>query len=139
EIQAARKLSEGRGAIAVNVMKAVEEYPQYIRQSCESGVDAVVVGAGLPLDLPELTTDFPKTALIPILSDVRGIAVILKKWMRKNRLPDAIVIENPRYAGGHLGTATADRVNDPSYAFPTVLEGTRQLLRELGLEKENIP
>lgn len=139
EIKAARKLSGGNGAIAVNVMKAVEEYPHYVRQSCESGADAVVVGAGLPLDLPELTNDFPKTAIIPILSDVRGIAVILKKWMRKNRLPDAIVIENPRFAGGHLGAPTADRINDPSYAFPTVLEGTRELFKQLGIEKENIP
>lgn len=139
EIKAARKLADGRGAIAVNVMKAVEQYPEYVRQSCESGVDAVVVGAGLPLDLPDLTADFPKTALIPILSDVRGIAVILKKWMRKNRLPDAIVIENPRYAGGHLGAANTDRLEDPVYAFPTVLEGARQLFRELGIERENIP
>ena len=139
EIKAARELSGGNGAIAVNVMKAVEQYPEYIRQSCESGADAVVVGAGLPLDLPDLTNEFPRTAIIPILSDVRGIAVILKKWMRKNRLPDAIVIENPRFAGGHLGAATADRLNDPIYAFPTVLEGARALLRELGLEKENIP
>ncbi|MFT0849869.1 nitronate monooxygenase family protein [Achromobacter sp. F4_2707] len=139
EIKAAKKLSGGNGAIGVNVMKAVEQYPEYIRQSCESGADAVVVGAGLPLDLPDLTADFPNTAIIPILSDVRGIAVILKKWMRKNRLPDAIVIENPRFAGGHLGSPTADRINDPSYAFPTVLEGTRQLLKDLDLEKENIP
>lgn len=139
EIKAAKKLSGGNGAIGVNVMKAVEQYPEYIRQSCESGADAVVVGAGLPLDLPDLTVDFPNTAIIPILSDVRGIAVILKKWMRKNRLPDAIVIENPRFAGGHLGSPTADRINDPSYAFPTVLEGTRQLLKDLDLEKENIP
>lgn len=139
EINAARKLAAGRGAIAVNVMKAVEQYPEYVRQSCESGVDAVVVGAGLPLDLPDLTADFPKTALIPILSDVRGIAVILKKWMRKNRLPDAIVIENPRYAGGHLGAANTDRLEDPIYAFPTVLEGAKQLFKELGIERENIP
>src|SRR5690606_11708473 len=126
EIKAARKLSGGNGAIAVNVMKAVEQYPEYIRQSCESGADAVVVGAGLPLDLPDLTSEFPKTAIIPILSDVRGIALILKKWMRKNRLPDAIVIENPKYAAGHLGAPTAESLNNPNFAFPTVLEGTLQ-------------
>src|SRR5690606_37933592 len=79
ELKAARELSGGNGVIAVNVMTAVEQYPEYIRQSCESGADAVVVGAGLPLDLPELTTDFPKTAIIPILSDVHGIAVILDR------------------------------------------------------------
>ncbi|MGP1614363.1 MAG: nitronate monooxygenase, partial [Pollutimonas bauzanensis] len=96
ELIAAKKIAKGNGLVAVNVMKAVAEYAAYVRQACESDADAVVVGAGLPLDLPELTTNFPKVALVPILSDVRGIGVIIKKWMRKNRLPDAIVIENPR-------------------------------------------
>jgi nitronate monooxygenase len=30
---------------------------------------------------------------------------MVKKWERKKRLPDAIVIEHPRLAGGHLGAA----------------------------------
>ena len=101
EIKAAQQLSNGNGMVAVNVMKAVSEYASYIRHACANGIDAVVVGAGLPMDLPELTADFPKVALIPILSDARGIALILKKWMRKNRLPSAIIIENPHYAAGH--------------------------------------
>jgi nitronate monooxygenase len=102
-------------------------------------IDQVVVGAGLPLDLPELTAEFPNVALIPILSDVRGIALILKKWMRKNRLPDAIVIENPRFAAGHLGAARPEDVNNPNFAFPVVLEGTLELFKELGIEREKIP
>ncbi|MDS1141222.1 nitronate monooxygenase family protein [Pusillimonas sp. SM2304] len=138
EIHAARKLSAGNGLIAVNIMRAVSEYASYVRQSCESGADAVVVGAGLPLDLPELTEGF-KTAIIPILSDVRGIGLILKKWMRKNRLPDAIVIENPRFAAGHLGAPTAEALNNPNFAFSKVLEGTLQLFKDMGLEKEKIP
>jgi nitronate monooxygenase len=139
EIKAAKVIAEGNGMIAVNIMRAVAEYASYTRQACESGIDAVVVGAGLPLDLPELTADFPDIALIPILSDVRGIALILKKWMRKNRLPDAIVIENPRYAAGHLGAAKPEDVNQPHFAFPTVLEGTLELFKELGIERERIP
>jgi len=55
EVRMALALAEGRGAIAVNVMKAVSEYPAYVRQSCESGAHAIVMGAGLPFDLPELT------------------------------------------------------------------------------------
>jgi nitronate monooxygenase len=139
EIKAAKVIAEGNGMIAVNIMRAVAEYASYTRQACESGIDAVVVGAGLPLDLPELTADFPDIALIPILSDVRGIALILKKWMRKNRLPDAIVIENPRYAAGHLGAAKPEDVNQPHFAFPAVLEGTLELFKELGIERERIP
>ncbi len=139
EIHAARALAKGSGMLAVNVMRAVAEYAAYIRQACASGIDAVVVGAGLPMDLPELTADYPKVALIPILSDVRGIALILKKWMRKNRLPDAIVIENPRYAAGHLGAARPEDVNAPHFAFPIVLEGALELLKNLGIERERIP
>lgn len=139
EIKAARVIAEGNGMIAVNIMRAVAEYAAYVRQACESGADAVVVGAGLPLDLPELTAEYPKVALIPILSDVRGIALVLKKWMRKNRLPDAIVIENPRYAAGHLGAAGLENVNDPHFAFPIVLEGTLELFKQLDIERENIP
>jgi nitronate monooxygenase len=139
EIRAARSLAGGNGLIAVNVMRAVAEYAAYVRQACESGADVVVVGAGLPLDLPELAAGYPDTALVPILSDVRGISLVLKKWMRKNRLPDAIVIENPQYAGGHLGAASLDSINDPHFAFATVLDGTLALFRELGIESERIP
>ena len=139
EIKAAQRLANGTGMIAVNVMKAVSEYAAYVRQACASGIDAVVVGAGLPLDLPELTSDFPKVALIPILSDARGIALVLKNWMRNNRLPDAIVIENPRYAAGHLGAAKPEDVNLPQFAFPSVLENTLQLFKDLGIESERIP
>ncbi|HVK93588.1 MAG TPA: nitronate monooxygenase family protein [Noviherbaspirillum sp.] len=139
EIKAAKQLAGGNGMIGVNIMRAVEQYAHYVGQACASGADAIVVGAGLPLDLPELCADYPDVALIPILSDVRGIALVLKKWMRKNRLPDAIVIENPRFAAGHLGAAGLDNVNDPHFAFPTVLEGTQELFRQLGLERERIP
>ena len=59
--------------------------------------------------------------------------------MRRQRLPDAIVIENPQYAAGHLGAAGLDSVNDPHFAFSVVLEETLQLFKQLGLENENIP
>jgi len=66
----------------------------------------------LPLDLPDMTRDFPGVALIPILSDSRGVSLVVRKWMRKNRLPDAIVIEHPRYAGGHLGATRAEEIRN---------------------------
>ncbi len=139
EIKGALVLSQGRGAIAVNVMKAVGAHATYVRQSCESGAHAIVMGAGLPLDLPDMTRDFPEIALIPILSDARGTAIVLKKWLRKKRLPDAIVIEHPRYAGGHLGATRTEEINDPRFDFETVLTGIFNLFRELGIESERIP
>lgn len=139
EITRAKEIARGFGMIAVNIMRAVAEYASYVRQSCESGADAVVVGAGLPLDLPELTKDHPNVALIPILSDVRGIQLVMKKWERKGRLPDAIVIEHPKYAGGHLGAAKIEDLDDPRFDFETVIPGTRKFFREMGLADDSIP
>ena len=139
EIRKALEIAGGLGTLAVNVMKAVSEYAAYVRQSCESGAHAIVMGAGLPFDLPDLTRNFPGVALLPILSDVRGVAIVLKKWLRKNRLPDAIVIEHPRYAGGHLGATRPEEINDPRFDFEPVLTGIFKLLRELGIERERIP
>ncbi|WP_328591103.1 NAD(P)H-dependent flavin oxidoreductase [Cupriavidus agavae] len=139
EIQAARQLSGGHGAIAVNVMKAVGSHAQLVRQACESGADAIVMGAGLPLDLPDLAADHPKVALIPILSETRGIGLVLRRWMKKGRLPDAIVIEHPAHAGGHLGAATIADLGDDRFSFSRVLRECRELFQTLGLAWESIP
>jgi nitronate monooxygenase len=133
EIRAAREVAGGRGLIAVNVMRAVSQYADYVRQACRSGADAIVVGAGLPFDLPELTEDFPGVALIPILSEARAIGLVLKKWQRKGRLPDAIVIEHPRYAGGHLGAAKLEEVGEARFDFAQVLPAARRLFEEMGI------
>jgi nitronate monooxygenase len=136
EITAARALSEGRGLLAVNVMRAVSAYAASVKRALECGIDAVVVGAGLPLDLPDLAQDHPKAALIPILSDARGVQLIVKKWERKKRLPDAIVIEHPRLAGGHLGAARVADLNDPRFDFENVIPQSLAFLRSAGIERE---
>src|SRR6187402_778881 len=115
EIRAALALAGGRGAIAVNVMKAVNQHADYVRQSCESGAHAIVMGAGLPLELPDLCRDFPDVALVPILSEARGVSIVLRKFMRKQRLPDAIVIEHPGFAVGHLGATRLDQLHEPRF------------------------
>ena len=134
EIARARELSGGRGLIAVNIMRAVSAYEAYARHALACGVDAVVVGAGLPLDLPEIARDFPKAALIPILSDARGVQLIVRKWEKKGRLPDAIVIEHPRLAGGHLGAAKVEDLNDRRFDFDVVLPAVLEFFRSAGLE-----
>lgn len=139
EIVAARAIANGRGMLAVNVMRAVSGYADYVRQACASGIDAIVVGAGLPLDLPDLTAGFPDVALIPILSDTRGIQLIVKKWGRKQRLPDAIIIEHPRYAGGHLGAAKVDDLADSRFEFEQVIPATLAFFRTLGIPDGAIP
>lgn len=136
EIARARELAQGRGLIAVNVMKALDQYETYVRQALESGADALAVGAGLPLDLPELARDFPHVALIPILSDARGVQLLVRKWEKKGRLPDAIVIEHPRLAGGHLGAAKVADLQDRRFDFDVVLPEVLAFFRQAGIEGE---
>ncbi|MEW6708140.1 MAG: nitronate monooxygenase family protein [Pseudomonadota bacterium] len=136
EVRAARTLSGGLGLVAMNVMRAVSDYARYVKRSLESGIDAVVVGAGLPLDLPELAAEHPDAALVPILSDARGVQLVVRKWERKKRMPDAIVIEHPGKAGGHLGAARVEDVNDPRFDFERVIPETLAFLQSAGLERE---
>ena len=136
EIGAARRLAGGFGLIAVNVMRAVSEYAAYVRQAVASGIDAVVVGAGLPLDLPELAADHPDVALVPILSDARGVQLVVRKWERKKRMPDAIVLEHPAHAGGHLGAARIEDLNDPRFDFERAVPETLAVLRAAGIESQ---
>ncbi|MEC5384865.1 nitronate monooxygenase family protein [Uliginosibacterium sp. H3] len=139
EIKSAREASQGKGLIAVNVMKAVRDYANLVRQACESGADAIVMGAGLPIDLPDLTANFPKVGLIPILSDSRGVGIVLKKWLRKGRKPDAIVIEHPAHAGGHLGASTVEGLRDERFEFDRVLGEVQELYKELELGQDAPP
>ena len=133
EIAGARERSQGRGLLALNVMRALSDYAAQVRTALQAGIDALVVGAGLPLDLPELAQDHPDTLLIPILSDARGVQLIVKKWERKKRLPDAIVIEHPRLAGGHLGAARVADLNDPRFDFERVIPECLAFFEKAGL------
>lgn len=136
EITAARAAAGGLGLIAMNIMRAVSDYAAYVKRSLEAGVDVVVVGAGLPLDLPDLAAEHPDKLLVPILSDSRGVALLVKKWERKKRLPDAIVIEHPRLAGGHLGAAKIADLADPRFDFERVIPESLEFLRKAGIERE---
>ncbi|MHB0982510.1 MAG: NAD(P)H-dependent flavin oxidoreductase [Thiobacillus sp.] len=139
EIAAALDIAAGHGLVAVNVMKAVDAHPAYVRQACDSGAQAIVMGAGLPLDLAELTEGYPEVALIPILSDARGAAIVLKKLARKGRLPDAMVIEHPQYAGGHLGAPNPADLANARFGLAEVLPGIFKVFDDMGIAREQIP
>lgn len=133
EIKAARKIAPD-GFIAINTMKAVASHKLLVQQACKSGADAIVMGAGLPLDLPEMTAGYD-IALIPILADVRGVKVLLKRWMRKGVKPDAIILEHPKYAGGHLGATKPEEIGHERYDFSTLLSEVNKLFDDLGIER----
>lgn len=101
EIQKARKIAK-EGILGVNIMVATRKYEEYVKSAVGAGIDLIISGAGLPMDLPKLVGD-AKTKLAPVVSSVKSAQVIMRYWWKKyTRLPDAVIIEGP-LAGGHLG------------------------------------
>ena len=102
EIKKAKEIAKGCGVVAVNIMVATRFYEKYVKAAVEAGVDLIISGAGLPVELPQFVKD-SGTKIAPIVSSLKSFDVISKYWKKKyNKLPDMVVIEGP-LAGGHLG------------------------------------
>nr|WP_288938935.1 nitronate monooxygenase [uncultured Blautia sp.] len=101
EIRKAREIAKG-GILGVNIMVATRQYAEYVKAAVKSGIDLIISGAGLPMDLPKLVAG-SKTKIAPIVSTVKAARVICRFWDHHyQRMPDLVVIEGPK-AGGHLG------------------------------------
>lgn len=102
EVEKARNIAQGRGLVAVNIMVATQRYEEYVRAAVDAGVDLIISGAGLPVDLPAYV-EASDVRIAPIVSSAKSARVICRLWDRKyHRTPDLVVIEGP-LAGGHLG------------------------------------
>ncbi len=90
------------GFLAVNILTASRQYSELARAAARAGADALISGAGLPLDMPAYTKG-TNTANIPIVSSARALNLICRRWQKRYQvMPDAVVVEGPM-AGGHLG------------------------------------
>ena len=100
EIKKARTMT--KGVLGVNLMVALSNYEELVKTAVDAGIDVIISGAGLPLDLPKYT-EGKDVKLIPIVSSARALKIIAGKWKRNfNKLPDAVVVEGAK-AGGHIG------------------------------------
>ena len=118
EIRKARSLS--KGIIGVNVMTVLSNYEELVKICVEEKVDMIISGAGLPLDLPKQTAG-SGIKLVPIVSSARAFNIIYRKWKQNyNKVPDAVVLEGPM-AGGHLGFAFDDIVNERTPALEQLI------------------
>jgi nitronate monooxygenase len=120
EIAAARKTAPD-GIIGVNCMVAITDHEAMSRTAAESGANLIISGAGLPLNLPSYTKDYPDCALLPIVSSLKAARLICRRWSHVHkRLPDALVVEDPNTAGGHLGVKRSD-LGNPDYGLDRVI------------------
>ncbi len=102
EIKKAREIAGEDKILAVNVMVALKNYADIVKECVKQKIDLIISGAGIPKDLPEYIKG-SKTKIAPIVSSLRCCKLIVKHWITKyNYAPDMIVIEGTE-AGGHLG------------------------------------
>ncbi|NTU88693.1 MAG: nitronate monooxygenase [Actinobacteria bacterium] len=127
EIRRARELSP-KGIIGINIMVAMNNYDEIARTALEEGIDLIISGAGLPLDLPKIAEGY-KAKLAPIVSSSRAIALILKMWDKKyNSTADLVVVEGPE-AGGHLGFSMEDLVEKKTQSLQQIVKDVIGILK----------
>lgn len=122
EICTAKK--ESGGVIGVNVMVALNDFDDIIKVCVDEKVDAILMGAGLPVRLPSTVSleRLKKSGIktIIIVSSSTAAKIILKKWDRNfGAIPDAFVVEGP-LAGGHLGFKK-DHINSPQNLIENII------------------
>ncbi|MGI6030246.1 MAG: NAD(P)H-dependent flavin oxidoreductase [Eubacteriales bacterium] len=132
EIRKAREIAP-KGIIGINFMTVMNHYEEYVREAVKNGIDLIISGAGLPLQLARLVKD-SSVKIMPIVSSARACKLILRSWLREGRLPDGVVVEGP-LAGGHLGFKYQDMINNTFASLESCFQEVRDFLR--GVEEEH--
>lgn len=128
EIKKARELAKG-GVLGVNIMVATQRYEEYVKSAVKAGIDIVISGAGLPIDLPKYI-EGSKTKIAPIVSSLKSLTVICRMWERKYQTaPDLVVIEGPK-AGGHLGFSREELETVTDEAYDDVIVSIIEKVKE---------
>ena len=130
EIRKAREIAKG-GIIGVNIMVATQRYEEYVKTAVKAGVDLIISGAGLPIDLPKYV-EGTKTKIAPIVSSLKSLNVICRMWERKyKKAPDLVVIEGPK-AGGHLGFSREELDTFTDESYDGVIRSIIEKVKEYG-------
>jgi len=136
EIKKAREKS--KGIIAMNFMAAMNNYELYVKKAVEEKIDIIVSGAGLPIALPKLTKG-TNTKIAPIVSSAKAAKIIIRSYLKSDRLPDAIIVEGP-LAGGHLGFKMDELLENKCMPLKDIVKEVKSLLRAFEEEyKVKIP
>lgn len=128
QIKKAKAIAKGHGMVGVNIMVALRDYAQHVRQAVESGADCIISGAGLPLHLPALVGS-AKTKIAPIVSSGKAATLILKSWDRKfHRTADFLVIEGAK-AGGHLGFKKEEILSHQTQGLLDIFKDVKEVIK----------
>lgn len=121
---------ESDGVIGINIMVALaRHYRETVIASVDAGVDIIISGGGLPLELPSIC-NVKDTALVPIVSSARSLELICKKWERYHYRPDAVIVEGP-LAGGHLGFKI-EQIDNEEYRLERLFLPIKDVAKKYG-------
>ena len=139
EIEKARVIAREKGMLAVNIMVAMKDYRDYVKYAVKNKVDAIISGAGLPLDLPQLTKG-SDTMIAPIVSSGKAATLICKMWDKKHEAtPDFIVIEGSE-AGGHLGFSEKELKENTALDLKSIFADVKEAIQPFQEKfKKHIP
>jgi NAD(P)H-dependent flavin oxidoreductase YrpB (nitropropane dioxygenase family)/DNA-binding MarR family transcriptional regulator len=116
----------GTGAVGVNIKCTSGDYEALVRTAVEAGARLILSGGGVPAALPGIVRG-ADVKLLPIVSSVRALAVLRRRWAKKhNRAPDAVIFEGP-CKGGPLGFKEEQLEAAESRFYQTILEIRREL------------
>lgn len=95
------------GIIGANILMAARYHKEMIQAAieAEAGINYLTLGAGFNPEVPEWTKEHPEVALLLMASSDKAAMTMAAGWREHGRLPDAIIMEEPATAGGHLGAS----------------------------------
>ncbi len=139
EIKKAREIAGKDKIIGVNIMVALQNYSEIVKECIRQKIDLIISGAGIPKELPQYVKG-TITKIAPIVSSLRCCKLIVSYWIKKyNYVPDMIVIEGPE-AGGHLGFKNEELKENSKPKLENITIEVVEYIK--GVEKEtgkNIP
>lgn len=139
EIKKAREIAGEDKIIGVNIMVALKNYSEIVKECVKQKIDLIISGAGIPKELPEYVKG-SKTKIAPIVSSLRCCKLIVSHWIKKyNYVPDMIVIEGPE-AGGHLGFKSEELEEGKKPKLENITADVVNYIKEIEKETgKNIP
>lgn len=139
EIKKAREIAGEDKILGVNIMVALSNYAEIVKECVKQKIDLIISGAGIPKELPEYVKG-SNTKIAPIVSSLRCCKLIVGHWIKKyNYVPDMIVIEGPE-AGGHLGFKAEELDESTKPKLENITEEVVEYVKEIEKEEgKNIP
>lgn len=124
----------GDAPIFCNIMCALSDYENIVKNAIEAGFDGIICGAGFQAELPGLINKYKsenqEIAMIPIVNH-KAFPLLMRTWKRKYGeviLPDAVILEGPK-SGGHQGYKE-DEIEKPEFQLEvTTLEVLDQIAK----------